>query len=84
MSKNGKTEKYKKCPVCGNEQISDQDNFCTNCGAKLRTICNCWVKKAATTAVRVAAQGTGYITQILKSQIPKRCFINSHPKSIMN
>lgn len=45
-----KTEKpknIKKCPVCGNEQISDQDNFCTNCGAKLRTICNCWVKKGS-------------------------------------
>lgn len=34
-----------KCPICGNTQIKDDDNFCTECGTKVRNTCNCWIKK---------------------------------------
>lgn len=37
----------RKCPVCGSTQVSKQDNFCTNCGTKLKLVCDCWVKKGS-------------------------------------
>lgn len=33
-----------KCPSCGKEN-SAQANFCVRCARKLKTVCNCWVKK---------------------------------------
>ena len=33
-----------QCPKCGHES-SDGDNFCKDCGSKLKNECNCWVKK---------------------------------------
>nr|DAZ14928.1 MAG TPA: PROTEIN/RNA Complex, archaeal, ribosomal, 50S, protein.0A [Caudoviricetes sp.] len=32
------------CRECGTE-CSDTANFCRHCGTKLRTVCNCWMKK---------------------------------------
>ena len=32
-----------KCQHCG-VGVEDTDNFCTNCGSKLREYCNCWIK----------------------------------------
>ena len=32
------------CPFC-KERINNGANFCRNCGAKITTVCNCWVKK---------------------------------------
>ena len=32
------------CPVCGADNV-DAANFCRSCGAKLREVCNCWIKK---------------------------------------
>ncbi len=32
-----------ECPKCGS--VGEQGNFCTKCYAKLRTVCDCWVKK---------------------------------------
>lgn len=37
----------KKCPACGSVQASEQDNFCPNCGVKLKQVCECWVKKGS-------------------------------------
>ncbi|MGI6500333.1 MAG: hypothetical protein ACOX1S_05485 [Anaerostipes sp.] len=33
-----------KCKKCKNEN-SEKENFCKNCGAKSKEICNCWVLK---------------------------------------
>ena len=33
-----------KCQNC-KTQNNDENNFCFNCGTKLRKECNCWVKK---------------------------------------
>lgn len=33
------------CPNCGNIEITENDNFCIICGSKLKSTCNCWVKK---------------------------------------
>ena len=32
------------CPKCGKKCHTDA-NFCQHCAAKLRTVCNCWIKK---------------------------------------
>lgn len=32
-----------KCPMC-NALVSEKDNFCQVCGAKISTTCHCWVK----------------------------------------
>lgn len=71
----------KKCPACGSMQASEQDNFCPNCGVKLKQVCECWVKKAATTAMRVAARVTNCGRKNYK---PKYFFASSQPKSITN
>ena len=34
-----------KCQHCGNERIKEKDNFCGYCGKKIKTECNCWIKK---------------------------------------
>lgn len=33
-----------KCPKCLKEIKDNNDNFCKECGAKLRETCNCWMK----------------------------------------
>lgn len=33
-----------RCGVC-DTQCEDNSNFCSKCGAKLKEICNCWLKK---------------------------------------
>ena len=32
------------CEICGTEN-REEANFCRLCSNKLRTVCNCWVKK---------------------------------------
>lgn len=32
-----------KCTKCG--YINRDSNFCTNCGTKLKEVCDCWIKK---------------------------------------
>lgn len=32
------------CKACGHGN-PEQANFCQKCGAKLREVCNCWIKK---------------------------------------
>lgn len=34
----------KFCKICGHEN-KDDFNFCIKCGNKLKTVCNCWIKK---------------------------------------
>ena len=34
-----------KCPYCGSNRVKENDNFCGECGRKLKTVCNCWIKK---------------------------------------
>lgn len=34
-----------KCTECGNEDIKEGDNFCNECGEKLKRKCKCWVLK---------------------------------------
>ncbi len=36
-----------KCPRCGSDRIKEKDNFCGECGAKLKRICDCWIKKGS-------------------------------------
>lgn len=33
-----------KCPECGSE-TKDNDNFCSECGTKLKSVCDCWIKR---------------------------------------
>ncbi len=33
-----------QCKSCG-FQNSEQANFCSKCGKKLREVCDCWIKK---------------------------------------
>lgn len=33
-----------ECPNC-NSKVAQEDNFCGECGIKLKDICKCWVKK---------------------------------------
>lgn len=32
------------CKTCGTEN-ADSANFCRQCSAKLRAVCNCWIRK---------------------------------------
>lgn len=32
------------CKKCGTENLAEA-NFCRKCGAKLREVCDCWIKK---------------------------------------
>lgn len=36
-----------KCPHCGSDRITEKANFCGSCGKKLKTVCNCWIKKGS-------------------------------------
>ncbi len=33
-----------RCPICGT-RCGLQSNFCKSCGAKIRAVCDCWIKK---------------------------------------
>lgn len=33
-----------ECKNCGHKCM-DEDNFCEECGTKLKETCNCWVRK---------------------------------------
>lgn len=35
----------KKCPKCNSEIYEGKANFCQHCGAKLKAVCECWIKK---------------------------------------
>lgn len=48
-----------KCPYCGNERITDSDNFCGKCGKKLKTECNCWIKKGSYNCEEDSCPGYG-------------------------
>lgn len=52
-----------KCPHCGSDRITEKANFCGSCGKKLKTVCNCWIKRAATTAAKIAAQATSCLSR---------------------
>lgn len=36
-----------ECPYCGSDKVKEKDNFCGHCGKKLKTDCNCWIKKGS-------------------------------------
>lgn len=36
--------KKMKCPQCGSNRTKESDNFCGECGKKLKFVCDCWVK----------------------------------------
>lgn len=35
-----------KCRKCG-KSVKANDNFCQHCGAKLKAVCDCWIKKGS-------------------------------------
>lgn len=36
-----------KCPYCGSNRVKENDNFCGECGRKLKAVCDCWIKKGS-------------------------------------
>ena len=36
--------KRRRCRLCGVD-VAEDANFCSNCGGKLRRLCNCYIKK---------------------------------------
>lgn len=71
-----------KCLNCGNEEISEKDNFCIICGKKLKKTCVCWVKKQDNyDCGKDSCPGYGLFQ---KNQSPRDDFASSQPKSITN
>lgn len=71
-----------KCDKCGTE-CSDNANFCNNCGRKLKTVCNCWIKKELYNCG--ADKCPSYkLFKMEKHQRLIDLMASSHPKSITN
>ncbi|QJU14126.1 zinc-ribbon domain-containing protein [Blautia pseudococcoides] len=60
-----------KCPICGNENIEENDNFCKECGNKLKEECNCWLKKDSYNCKESSCPGYGFYRKMKEETIRK-------------
>ncbi len=56
-----------KCPQCGSENIKEKDNFCGECGKKLKQICDCWIKKGSYDCGEDSCPGYGLFVKEAKN-----------------
>lgn len=74
-----------KCPHCGNDRVTEKDNFCGFCGKKLKKVCNCWVKKGSYDCEEDSCPGYELIVKEARNALERRrkMAIKLDPSSMM-
>lgn len=61
-----------ECPYCGSDTVKVKDNFCGHCGKKLKTVCNCWIKKGSYNCGEDSCQGYELLVKEVKNALQAR------------